>query len=96
MAFLTMRSTRQAVATDGNSLGMFDAFLGRADLRPVATGCNHARPAPQGSGPRIRWSSTALGFYLVMGAAHVGHRRSDAERWLPLLRVAVPSDASRS
>ena len=41
-------------------------------------------------------SSTALGFYLVMGAAHVGHRRLDAETWLALLRVAVPSDASRS
>jgi GNAT superfamily N-acetyltransferase len=33
----------------------------------------------------------AKGFYLAMGAAHVGHRRSEAGRWLPLLRVAVPS-----
>lgn len=38
----------------------------------------------------------AMGFYLAMGAAHVGHRRSDAGRWLPLLRVAVPSRARRS
>jgi GNAT superfamily N-acetyltransferase len=38
----------------------------------------------------------AIGFYLTMGAAHVGHRRSDLGHWLPLLRIAVPSGGARS
>jgi len=44
----------------------------------------------------IECDSHAEGFYLAMGATHVGHRRSDAGRWLPLLRVAVPSGPARS
>jgi hypothetical protein len=31
-----------------------------------------------------------------MAATHVGHRRSDAGKVVPLLRVAVPSGAGRS
>lgn len=38
----------------------------------------------------------AEGFYLAMGAAHVGHRRSNLGRWLPLLRIAVPPPARSS
>jgi hypothetical protein len=44
MAFLTMRSTRQAVATDSNGLRLFLRLLSVSDLRPVATGCNHGAP----------------------------------------------------
>lgn len=44
----------------------------------------------------IESDPNAMGFYLAMGAAHVGHRRSDAGRWLPLLRVTVPSAEARA
>jgi len=44
----------------------------------------------------IESDPNATGFYLAMGAEHVGHRRSVAGRWLPLLRVGVPSKAARS
>jgi GNAT superfamily N-acetyltransferase len=44
----------------------------------------------------IESDPNAIGFYLTMGAEHVGHRRSDVGRWLPLVRVAVPSEAARS
>ena len=43
----------------------------------------------------IESDSNAGGFYR-QGATHVGHRRWDAGRWLPPLRVAVPSGAARS
>jgi hypothetical protein len=45
MAFLTMRSDRQLVATSGNGFGLFEPFARLSHLRPVATGC--ARSAPQ-------------------------------------------------
>jgi hypothetical protein len=44
MAFLTMRSNRQRVATHGNGFGLFPPKLRLSDLRPVATGCNHGAP----------------------------------------------------
>jgi GNAT superfamily N-acetyltransferase len=43
----------------------------------------------------IESDPNAMGFYLAMGAGHVGHRRSQAGRWLPLLRVAVASAPAR-
>ena len=75
-------------------------------LDPTAIGCGLGRTlfrdaletAAEGSFETLLIESdpNAMGFYLAMGAAHVGHRRSDAGRWLPLLRVAVPSGAPRS
>jgi hypothetical protein len=44
MAFLTMRSFRQLVATDGNGFGLFLPFFWLSDLPLVAAGCNHGAP----------------------------------------------------
>jgi hypothetical protein len=41
---LTMRSTRQLVATDGNGFGLFFAAFAPIDLPLIATGCNHGAP----------------------------------------------------
>jgi GNAT superfamily N-acetyltransferase len=38
----------------------------------------------------IESDPNATRFYLAMGATHVGHRRSAAGRWVPLLRIGVP------
>lgn len=43
----------------------------------------------------IESDPNAAGFYLAMGAERVGDRRSNAGRWLPLLRVTVPSGEAR-
>lgn len=40
MAFLTMCSDRQLVATGGNGFGLFPPFLRSEHLPPVATGCD--------------------------------------------------------
>jgi hypothetical protein len=39
-----MCSFLQPVATGGNGFGLFEPLLGRFDLQPVATGCNHGAP----------------------------------------------------
>jgi hypothetical protein len=44
MAFLTMRSAWQRVATEGNGFGLFLRVLRRSDLPLIATGCNHGAP----------------------------------------------------
>jgi hypothetical protein len=44
MAFLTMRSFRQAVATHGNGFRLFRRLVDVSDLRAIATGCNHGAP----------------------------------------------------
>jgi hypothetical protein len=44
MAFLTMRSERQLVATQGNEFGLFWPFSGLEDLLPLAPAS--ARNAP--------------------------------------------------
>jgi hypothetical protein len=41
---LTMRSSRQLVATDGNGFGLIPPVFVARDLRPAATGCNHGAP----------------------------------------------------
>ena len=62
-----------------------------------------ARPLPHPAArlsrnPRLRTAGVGGNRVtsLATGARHVGHRRADAGRWLPLLRVAVPSGAARS
>jgi hypothetical protein len=44
MAFLTMRSDRQPVATYGNGFGLFSPLLRLVDLPLIATSCNHGAP----------------------------------------------------
>jgi hypothetical protein len=44
MAFLTMRSKRQPVATDGNGFGVIPPLSRLCVLPPLATGCNHGAP----------------------------------------------------
>jgi hypothetical protein len=41
---LTMRSTRQLVATDGSGFGVIAPFSRLRDLPPLATGCDHGAP----------------------------------------------------
>jgi hypothetical protein len=41
---LTMRSSRQRVATHGDGFGLFLRLPRRSDLRLVATGCNYGAP----------------------------------------------------
>jgi len=41
MAFLTMRSLRQPVATDGNGFRLLWGVQSRSDLPLIAIGCNH-------------------------------------------------------
>ena len=48
MAFLTMRSFRQLVATHGNSFGFLEPFIGRCYLRPVAIGCDRLALSEEG------------------------------------------------
>ena len=48
MAFLTMRSTPQLVATHGNGFGLFLRLPRRSDLPLIATGCNHGALSEEG------------------------------------------------
>jgi hypothetical protein len=41
---LTMRSSRQLVATDGNGFALFPPLRGSGDLRLIATGCHRGAP----------------------------------------------------
>ncbi len=51
MAFLTMRSSPQLVATHGNGFGLFLPLPREPDLRLIATGCAPLpSPALTGSG----------------------------------------------
>src|SRR5947207_1228347 len=66
MAFLTMRSFPQPVATHGNGSGLFEPAFARSDLRPVATGRNHG--VHKGSIRRCRFWATRLHWPLPAGS----------------------------
>ena len=81
MAFLTMRSDRQPVATHGNGFRLFLRFLRRPDLRLVATGCT--------TGLLARADNTA-------GTGPLRRRSWQTRRRSPSRTAGCPSSMSRA